>query len=91
MGLLGRAADWSPRYLEQLNMVHNDADALSDRGIACWLEARSDGQLRLVMDEVERSEPSNPVCSRTKVLFTYRDYDKAALLEKNLSGSLQLH
>lgn len=60
-------------------------DALSDRGIACWLEAQPDGQVRLVMDDVERRDPSTPATWRTKILFTWRDYDKALFLESALS------
>ena len=33
-----------------------DDDAFPTKGIVCWLESRPDGQVRLVIDDVERIE-----------------------------------
>lgn len=63
----------------------DDEKAISARGVACWLEVRADGQLRLIMDDVDRLDGSSPGTWKTKVLFTSRDYDKALFLESDLS------
>jgi len=58
---------------------------LSDRGIACWLETSSDGVVRLVMDDIERADPATLAGWRTKILFTWRDYDEAHFLRTDLT------
>jgi hypothetical protein len=65
--------------------MESDDQTSSNQGIACWLEARPDGQLRLVMDDVERVDSSKPAGWRTKILFTWRDFDEALFLEGRLS------
>lgn len=62
-----------------------DSDGLSRRGIVCWVEAQPDGQLRLVMDDVEHIDTTSPRTWRTKVLFTWRNYDEAPFLQSDLS------
>ena len=65
--------------------MSSDEKIISERGVVCWLEAQADGQLRLIMDDVDRLEGSSAGTWKTNVLFTSRDYDNALLLESGLS------
>lgn len=64
----------------------DDEKVISERGVVCWLEAQADGQLRLIMGDVDRGlDRSSAGTWKTKVLFTSHDYDKALFLESDLS------
>lgn len=57
----------------------------SRRGIVCWVEPQPDGQLRLLMDDVEHVDATNPRTWKTKVLFTWRDFDEVPFLQSDIS------
>ena len=85
MGIAGQGdllAHSIPGTIED-SMGHPERE-LSNSGMVCWLEERPDGQVRLVMDDVDRSS-ADPMSWKKKVLFTWRDYDASVFLQSELS------
>lgn len=58
-----------------------------NQGVVCRIEGRPDGRVRLVMDDVDHDSSAGPGTWKTRVLFTWREYDEGLFLESELSES----
>ncbi len=54
-------------------------------GVAACLREIDDETLRIIFDDITTDNQSHPVDWKTKVLFTFNDYDKKDLSSLNIS------
>ncbi len=55
------------------------------KGVAAFLQAKNNGKIRLVFNDVEASSETNNLNWRHNVLFTHNDYDAETIKNMSLS------
>jgi uncharacterized protein YjiS (DUF1127 family) len=66
-------------------MMDSNEHARGKVGLVCSIVERPDGQLRLIIDDAERTEGMDSQSWRTTALFTWQDYDRSGFLGSDLS------